>query len=361
MLKRQNLSKIMNFKQELDKRVSLSPLYQKLDNLSIRCLACAHKCIIHEGKRGICQIRFNKKGQLYAPNGYVSSLGLDPIEKKPFFHIMPGAGTLSYGMLGCNFKCPFCQNHAISQIFDDSGSTGDFHDIEPSQIIDQAVNEKAKIIVSTYNEPTITSEWSFEIFKLASEKKIKTAYVSNGYASEEVLTFLMPHLNFINIDLKTFNRENYSQVIGGKLENVLFTIKKAYEMGLWIEIVTLLIENFNTDEAQLNSMAEFIANISPDIPWHISAFHPSYKMIDKPATPETIIRKAFKIGKEKGLKYVYAGNIQTSDMENTYCPKCGQLLVERNYYSIGKFNIKPKDKKNGECPKCGTSIPGIWF
>lgn len=288
-------------------------------------------------------------------------MGLDPIEKKPFFHIAPGAKTLSYGMLGCNFKCPFCQNHTISQISDNFDCLENFHDIEPSQIIDYAINQNAKIIISTYNEPVITSEWSLEIFKLAAEKQIKSAYVSNGYASEEVLNFLMPYLDFLNIDLKTFNSENYSKVIGGKLENVLQTIQHAYKMGIWIEIVTLLIKDFNTDDAQLNSMSEFIANISPDIPWHITAFHPSYKMTDKPSTDEAIIRKAFNIAKEKGLKYVYAGNIQSSDMENTYCHCCGELLIERNCYFIKSFNIKPDCEKAGKCPKCGSSIAGIWF
>ncbi len=288
-------------------------------------------------------------------------MGVDPIEKKPFFHIMPGAKTLSYGMLGCNFKCPFCQNHAISQISDDSDYIEYFHDIKPSQIIDYALNQNAKIIVSTYNEPLITSEFSLEIFKLAAKKQIKSAYVSNGYASQEALDFIMPHLDFINIDLKTFNSENYSRIIGGKLENVLRTIKKAYEMGAWIEIVTLLIKDFNTDDAQLHSMAEFIANISSDIPWHITAFHPNYKMLGAPPTDELIIRKAFNIAKEKGLKYIYAGNIQSSDMENTYCFGCGHLLVERNYYSIENFNVKPDRERAGKCPKCGASIAGIWF
>ncbi|MCK5583674.1 MAG: radical SAM protein, partial [Elusimicrobiales bacterium] len=261
------MSKPQNpFNQELDKRSRVSPLSQKLEGLALRCLACAHKCIIGDGKRGICKVRFNKNGELYAPNGYVSSIGFDPIEKKPFFHIMPGAKTLSYGMLGCNFKCPFCQNYTISQLSDDFNYLGDIHDITPTEIINHAINQKAKIIVSTYNEPTITSEWSLEIFKLAAKNRIKTAYVSNGYASEEVLGFLMPHLNFLNIDLKTFDSENYSRILGGKLENVLQTIEKAYKMGIWIEIVTLLIKDFNTDEAQLNSMVEFIAGISPDIP-----------------------------------------------------------------------------------------------
>ncbi len=349
----------MTFKQELDKHSALSPLCQKLDNLNIRCLACAHKCVIQDGERGICRVRFNAGGKLYAPGGYVSSMGLDPIEKKPFFHIMPGAKTLSYGMLGCNFKCPFCQNHTISQLPNDLNYREGLHDIKPSEIIDYAINQKAKIIVSTYNEPVITSEWSLEIFKLAAIKKIKTAYVSNGYASKETLNFLMPHLDFLNIDLKTFDSENYSNIIGAKLENVIETIKRAYEMGIWIEIVTLLIKDFNTDEAQLNSMAEFIANISPDIPWHITAFHPSYKMMNTPATDEAIIKQAFNIAKEKGLKYVYAGNIQSSNMENTYCPDCGELLVERNYYSINSFNIKSDYEKAGKCHKCGTSIAGI--
>ncbi|MBU2529414.1 MAG: AmmeMemoRadiSam system radical SAM enzyme [Elusimicrobia bacterium] len=351
----------MNFKEELDKNTALSPLSKKYENLTIRCLACAHKCLIKNTERGICKVRFNKAGELYAPKNYVSSIGIDPIEKKPFFHIMPGAKTLSYGMLGCNFKCPFCQNHTISQILDNSEYQASFNKIEPDEIIKYALNQKAKIIVSTYNEPAITSEWSLEIFKLASENKIKCAYVSNGYESEEALNFLQPNLDFLNIDLKTFNSENYSHVIGAKLENILKTIERAYKMGIWIEIVTLLIKDFNTDDNQLNSMAEFIANISTDIPWHITAFHPSYKMMDTPATNQIIIKRAFNIAKEKGLKYVYAGNIQSSDMENTYCPNCGELLVKRNYYSIEYFNIKPDLKKAGKCPKCSSPIAGIWF
>ncbi|MEA3307242.1 MAG: AmmeMemoRadiSam system radical SAM enzyme [Elusimicrobiota bacterium] len=351
----------MNFKMESDKYTSLSPLYKKLDNLSLKCLACAHKCLIKEGERGICNIRFNKKGALYVPKNYVSSIGFDPIEKKPFFHIMPGALTLSYGMLGCNFKCPFCQNHEISQVSDNFNYASYINKVKASNIIDHAASGNAKIIISTYNEPVITSEWSLEIFKSAAKRNMKCGYVSNGYASKEVLDFLMPHLHFLNVDLKTFNPLNYSRIIGGKLENVLQTITQAHERGIWLEIVTLLIKDFNTGESELNSMAEFIAGISVDIPWHITAFHPCYKMTDTPATDAATIRKAFKIGKEKGLKYIYAGNIQSSEMENTYCPKCGELLVERNYNSIGSFNIKPATEKTGKCPKCQTAIPGIWF
>ena len=353
----------MTFSNELDKRTSVSDLSEKLDDLKTKCLACAHKCVISDGERGICQVRFNRGGKLYAPREYVSSLAPDPIEKKPFFHVMPGAKTLSFGMFGCNFKCSFCQNYSISQFLKDPSGGVNFHEIKAPEIIEYAVTQKSKVIVSTYNEPVITSEWARKIFKLAHEREnpIKCAFVSNGYASSETLDFLAPYLDFMKIDLKTFDRENYTKVAGGKLENVLKTSEDVYQRGIWLEIVTLIIEGFNDNAEQLNSMAEFIAGVSPDIPWHLTAFHPDYKMTDKPRTSGALIEKAYAIAKNKGIRHVYAGNINASDMENTYCYKCGELLVERKYYSIESFNIKRHSPKSGKCPKCGTLIAGVWF
>lgn len=344
----------------LDKMTVEGTLYKKLENNAVRCYACAHRCLIREGKRGICQVRFNRDGKLYVPWGYVAGLNADPIEKKPFYHVLPGEIALTFGMLGCDFHCDFCQNWLSSQVLRDpiSDQSIDYiRRISPEQVVQAAQRIGAKIIASSYNEPLITSEWAVGIFRLAVEKGIKCVYVSNGYTTPEVMEYLRPYLTAYKIDLKTMQDKHYREV-GGVLINVLDGIKMAHELGLWVEVVTLVIPGFNDSPQELMDAARFITSVSPDIPWHVTAFHPDYKMTDRPPTSAKTLQQAAEIGQEMGLNYVYAGNLpgRLMEYENTYCPKCRTLLVERTGFFIRRNLITPQ----GTCPKCGTKIPGVW-
>ncbi|MEN3045724.1 MAG: AmmeMemoRadiSam system radical SAM enzyme [Candidatus Hydrothermales bacterium] len=340
---------------EIGRLTKEGELYQVLDGKKVRCLACAHKCVIFEGKRGICKVRFNVNGKLYVPFNYVSGLNNDPIEKKPFFHFLPGSYALTFGMLGCNFHCPYCQNWLTSQALKDKNSILYYQEIEPSDIVKIAIRKGSKSIISSYNEPLITTEWAKEIFKLAKEKGLKTGYVSNGYLTDEVLDYLDGYLDSYKIDLKSFRDENY-RILGGKLKFVLEGIEKVYKRGLWLEIVTLLVPNYNSSEDELREIARFIKSISPYIPWHITAFHPDYKMTDRRRTEVRKIIRAREIGLEEGLKFVYGGNVYGfPELESTYCPECGELLIKREIFFVIENKIK-----DGRCIKCKAEIKGVW-
>lgn len=335
-------------------------LAEALPDGAVRCLACAHRCLIRDGKRGICQVRVNRGGKLRVPWGYVAGLQADPIEKKPFFHVLPGNDALTFGMLGCDFHCANCQNWVSSQMLRDPAtneSVNYLRRISPEQMVQAAKRSGAHLIASSYNEPLITSEWAVSIFKLAVEQGIKCVYVSNGNATPQVLEYLRPYLSAYKIDLKTMRDKQYRQ-LGGVLKNVLDTIRMAHELGLWVEVVTLVIPGFNDSTEELLEAGRFITSVSPDIPWHVTAFHPDYKMLGSDPTPVRSLQRAAEIGQEAGLKYVYAGNLPGSlrEYENTYCPKCQTLLVERTGYVIYQYHLT----EAGACPKCGTEIPGIW-
>ena len=340
----------------LDAQTCEGTLYEKLDGKRVRCSACAHRCVIFEGKRGICRVRFNRGGKLYVPWDYVGTLQVDPIEKKPFFHVLPGARALTFGMLGCDLHCSYCQNWQISQTLRDPNAGAPPRQVTPTQFVDLARHYDAQAVVSSYNEPLITSEWAVEIFADARRAKLLTGYVSNGNATREVLQFLRPHLDCYKIDLKTMQDRNY-RTLGAVLQNVLDGIAMVHEMGFWLEIVTLLVPGFNDSDGELQQMAKFLTSISPDIPWHVTAFHKDYKMMDPENTPaETLIRAA-EIGCAAGLHYVYAGNLpgQIDHYENTYCPGCGALLIERYGFWVQQNRLS-----EGRCPDCGYTIPGIW-
>jgi pyruvate formate lyase activating enzyme len=344
----------------LDHMTVEGELYEKLPEQAVRCYACAHRCLVRQGKRGICQVRFNRDGKLYVPWGYVAGLNPDPVEKKPFYHLLPGETALTFGMLGCDFHCDFCQNWLSSQVLRDpvSDQSIDYiRRVTPEQVVQAALRTGAKIIASSYNEPLITSEWAVAIFRLAVEKGIKCAFVSNGNATPQVLDYLRPYLTAYKIDLKTMQDKHYREC-GGVLKNVLDSIKLAHELGLWVEVVTLVIPGFNDAPEELMDAARFITSISPDIPWHVTAFHPDYKMTDPPPTSAKTLLRAAEIGQEMGLKYVYAGNLQgrLQEYENTYCPKCRTLLIERSGFYVRRYQITPQ----GACPKCGTKIAGVW-
>lgn len=335
-------------------------LYEKREDGSVRCYACAHRCLIRPGKRGICQVRFNQDGKLRVPFGYVAGLQADPIEKKPYFHFLPGSDALTFGMLGCDFHCEFCQNYLTSQFLRDPASNlaaNYVRKISPEQIVKLALDSGAKVIASSYNEPLITSEWSVAIFRLAVQAGLKCVYVSNGNATPEVLQYLRPYLSGYKIDLKTMQDKQYRRV-GGVLQNILNTIQLAHQMGFWVEVVTLVIPGFNDSFAELMDAARFIASVSPDIPWHVTAYHPDYKMSDPPPTPVSTLIRAVEIGQEAGLHYVYAGNVvgRVKDYESTFCPHCQALLIKRYGYTIQEYRITA----DGKCPKCGTAIAGVW-
>jgi pyruvate formate lyase activating enzyme len=294
---------------------------------------------------------------LYVPWGYVAALQVDPIEKKPFYHVYPGSKALTFGMLGCDLHCSYCQNWGISQALRDSYAGRSPEEISPEDIIKYAQNSGARTVVSSYNEPLITSEWAKSIFQAAHRSKLKCLYVSNGNGTEEVLKYLRPFTAGYKIDLKTMKDKNYRK-LGGLLKTVLNTIQSAYEIGFWVEIVTLVVPGFNDSESELKETAQFIRSVSADIPWHVTAFHRDYKMRDNQNTSVNLIIRAAEIGYQEGLHFVYAGNIAGSvaEYENTFCPNCNQTLIERMGYLISDYKITEK----GCCPKCQTKIPGIW-
>lgn len=349
--------KLQTLGEIIDAHTGEGELYSRLPDNKVRCYACAHRCVIPEGKRGICKVRFNKNGKLMVPWGYVAGLQVDPVEKKPFFHVLPGTDVLTFGMLGCDFHCSFCQNWVSSQALRDPASGVVPQDININTIIEIAKRYNASGIASSYNEPLITSEWAVAIFKEAKKIGLKTLYVSNGNATPEVLEYLRPHLDAYKIDLKTMNDKNYRK-LGGVLKNVLDTVEMTYKMGFWVEVVTLIVPEFNDSDDELREIARFIASISTDIPWHVTAFHRDYKMFDRENTPPQRLITAAEIGKEEGLKFVYAGNLPgyVGNFENTYCPTCSALLVKRFAFSI----LKKRITESGTCPDCGEKIPGIW-
>jgi len=335
-------------------------LYEKLADEAVRCFACGHRCLIRAGKRGICQVRFNEGGKLFVPHGYVAALHSDPIEKKPFSHVLPGSNALTFGMLGCDYHCPYCQNWLTSQALRDPASdvSAQFiREITPDEVLKHARETKASVVVSSYNEPLITSEWAVEIFKVAKANGLMCAYVSNGNNTPEVMDYLAPYLSAYKVDLKCMSDKNY-RTLGGTLQHTLDGIKRAREHGLWVEVVTLVIPGFNDSNEELWDAARFLAEVSKDIPWHVTAFHKNYKMTDPDNTDAQTLIRAAEIGREAGLKFVYAGNLPgtVGEYEDTLCPKCNCRLVKRRGYVIGEYQIT----RDGKCPKCGESIAGIW-
>jgi len=331
-------------------------LYKKTSNDWVQCFACGHRCKIPPGRDGICKVRFNAGGVLKVPWGYVGGLAIDPIEKKPFFHALPGTSALSFGMLGCDYHCAYCQNWITSQALRDPRAVSPVQEITPEQIVRTAIDRHIPVITSTYNEPLITSEWAVDVFRLARSRGIKCSYVSNGNGTREVLQFIRPFIDLYKIDLKSFRQKNYQQ-LGGTLKAVVESIAMLHEMGVWLEIVTLVVPGFNDSDTELKEIAQFLVSVSPDIPWHVTAFHEDYKMVDVTATPALSVIHAAEIGKDAGLRFVYAGNLprQVGNWENTYCPSCNFTLIERSGFTVLRNSLV-----NGTCPKCKRRIPGIW-
>lgn len=342
----------------LDRMTVDGELCERRPGGKVVCYACGHRCTIFPNHRGICKVRFNDNGVLKVPWGYVAALQCDPTEKKPFHHVLPGSLTMTFGMLGCDYRCPGCQNWVTSQALRDPAAGVEPAAATPEQLVGLAIRQGAQLVGSSYNEPLITTEWAAAIFKLAKRSGLRTCYVSNGNATAEVLEYLRRWTDCYKIDLKAFTDKNYRS-LGGMLERVTSTIRMVYEMGFWTEVVTLVIPGYNDGHDELRGAAEFIASVSPFIPWHVTAFHRDYKMTAPDGTgPDTLIRAA-RIGEAAGLKYVYAGNLpgMVGKYEHTFCHHCGALLVERHGYLILQNRISPAD---GHCPDCGTQIPGIW-
>ncbi len=357
-MERDDFQRESTLQAELDAHTSPAApaLYRQEEDGKLQCTACAHRCRLAPDHRGICRMRYHYDGKLYRPSGYVAGLQVDPIEKKPFYHVLPGSGALSFGMLGCNFHCSFCQNWTSSQTLRDRDALAGFQCCTADTIVAGSLKQNVASVVSTYNEPLITADWAMEVFERAHVHPLLCGFVSNGYATPEVLEFLRPVLDFCNVDLKCFSEEGY-RCLGGKLKPVLDSIECMLTLGIWVEVVTLVVPGFNDAPGELEQSAAFLASMSADIPWHVTAFYPTYKMTDRPPTSASLIERAWEIGKEAGLHYVYAGNMagRVGDRENTCCPGCGTLLIARRGFQVLRNLLA-----DGRCPQCNRTIRGRW-
>ncbi len=326
------------------------------ENERVRCLACGHRCSILPGRSGVCRVRFNRAGELRAPAGYVAGVQVDPIEKKPFYHAYPARDALSFGMLGCDLHCSYCQNWVTSQVLRDDRAVSRPNFCKPEQLIALAVEHAVPVMVSTYNEPLITADWAVEIFKLARAEGVVCGFISNGNATPQVLEFIRPYVDLCKVDLKSFNDKSYRR-LGGILANVLDTIRLLKQMDFWVEVVTLVVPGFNDGDDELKEIADFLAGVSPDIPWHVTAFRPDYKMTGPSRTPPDTLIRAYEIGKAAGIRFVYPGNLAggVGKRECTFCPSCGKLLIRRR-----GFVVEENRMKDSTCPFCHTTIPGVW-
>lgn len=327
--------------------------YEKLVDNKVKCHLCNHFCTIAENKRGICSVRENRNGILYSlVYGRVAASGVDPIEKKPLFNYLPGTESFSVATAGCNFRCRWCQNWHISQL-----ETMDIpgHDMTPEAVVGLAVQHDCRTIAYTYTEPTIFMEFALHVMKLAHNAGIRNVFVTNGYTSEEALREISPYLDAGNVDLKAFRDETYRKMCGARLEPVLDTIGLYKELGIWLEVTTLIVPTVNDGEDELREIARFIADVGVEIPWHISQFHPQHRFLDAPPTPIETLHRARKIGIEEGLRYVYEGNVPGLGNENTYCHQCKELLIKRFGFSIIEDRIE-----EGKCFNCRAEIDGVF-
>ncbi|MFH1181993.1 MAG: AmmeMemoRadiSam system radical SAM enzyme [Candidatus Woesearchaeota archaeon] len=347
-------------------------LYEKGEGKKVRCTACRHYCLIPDKGTGICGVRQNIDGKLYLiVYGKASAVNIDPVEKKPLFHFLPGTPIFSLGTVGCNFACDFCQNWDLSQATKDLRAklvkekraedmgieVGKFgYELLPEKIVEITAEKKIPSIAYTYNEPIIFFEYLYDTAKLATKKGIKNVLVTNGYETDEALEKLKPYVQALNIDIKSFSSEFYTTVCKARLEKVLETIKAAKKLSFWVELTTLVIPGKNDSEGELQKIAKFIASVDKNMPWHVTAFFPQYKMTDVKATPASALEKAYNIGKKAGLNYVYVGNIADDEHSNTCCHNCNALLIKREGYFVEVQDCF----KSGKCQNCGTKIPGVW-
>lgn len=330
-------------------------LYEKLTDQGVRCHLCAHRCRINPAKRGICGVRENREGVLYALTyGQLIAENVDPIEKKPLFHVYPASKSFSIATAGCNFSCEFCQNHDISQL-PREGLEIPGKPTAPAAIVERAIRTGSRTISYTYTEPTIYFEYAYDTARLAHERGLKNVFVTNGFMTDKTLETISPYLQAANVDLKSFRDDFYRKRCGARLEPVLESLRKMKDLGIWVEVTTLLIPGLNDGEDELHDIASFIFSLGPETPWHISRFHPRYKMSHHTVTPVAAIRRAAEIGRACGLKYVYSGNIPGDEGENTLCFRCGQLLIGRYGFHIEQMNLH-----GSACCRCGTPLEGIF-
>lgn len=329
-------------------------LYQKMPEQKVHCHLCNHYCQIADGQRGICGVRENRGGTLYTlVYCQLISRNVDPIEKKPMFHFAPGTRSFSIATVGCNFRCDFCQNYEISQMpRDQKRIMGE--KISPEEIVALAKKTGCRTIAYTYTEPTIYFEYAYDIAQLATREGLKNIFVTNGYMTEEALRTIHPHLHGANVDLKSFREEFYQKRCGAKLQGVLHSLKVMKTLGVWVEITTLIIPGLNDTEEELQNIARFIFSLGKETPWHISRFHPMYKMLDRSPTSMRILERARTIGLESGLRYVYTGNVPGDIGEDTFCYHCGKLLVDRLGFQILKYRVQ-----GNKCYNCGSTIDGV--
>jgi pyruvate formate lyase activating enzyme len=327
--------------------------YEKTGNRQVRCGLCRFNCLIDDGKRGICAVRENRGGTLYSlVYGKVIAEHVDPVEKKPLFHVMPGSSSFSIATVGCNFRCRHCQNYSIAQIGSNMRIPGTLR--SPEEIVQNAIGSGCSSISYTYTEPTIFFEFALDTARIAKEAGLLNIFVTNGYISKEPLELIAPFLDAANIDLKGFSDKFYREIVGAKLSEVLDCIIDYRRLGIWLEITTLIIPGLNDTDAELNGIASFILeHLGADTPWHVSQFYPTYQLTDRSRTPVSTLKKAFEIGRAQGLNYVYVGNVPGKGGENTDCPDCGAMVIERSGYRITANRVM-----NGECPDCGSNIAG---
>jgi pyruvate formate lyase activating enzyme len=331
-------------------------LYDRLDKSRVHCALCAHRCIIPDKGRGQCGVRVNQGGTLYTTvYGRVVSRSVDPIEKKPLFHFLPGSRAYSIATVGCNFTCLNCQNHTISQYPREHAGRVLGEDVPPEEVVAAAVESGCETIAYTYTEPTVFLEYALDTARLAHEEGLRNVFVSNGYMTEEALDEIVPYLDGINVDLKGISESFYRKVIGGNLRPVLRSIERLIQEGIWVEVTTLVIPDLNDSPESLRWTAEAIAGISPAVPWHLSRFYPAFRMLDHRPTPIASLREGQRVGCEAGLRYVYMGNIP-GEGEDTLCPACGALVVRRRGFLVWENRLQ-----EGNCPTCGAPLDGVWF
>ncbi len=331
-------------------------LYEPAEDGKVRCRLCGHECLIGPDKLGICRVRKNVGGKLISLSyDALVSVNVDPIEKKPLFHFLPGTLSLSVAAAGCNFQCAFCQNWQISQA-PRTGKVLAGQAVPPAQLVARAVRRGCASISYTYTEPTIFFELAYDTARLAQEKGIKSCFVSNGFMTPRAVRTIAPFLDAINVDLKAFRDETYRSVMKGRLEPVLTCLRELVRCGVWVEVTTLVVPEMNDSEAELADIAGFIAGeLGPDVPWHVSRFHGDYEMIAAASTPIATLHRAVQIGREAGLRYVYSGNVPGDENESTLCPRCGSMLIRRTGFAMAANRLDA-----GRCPDCGSRIAGVW-
>ena len=330
-------------------------LWRILEEGKVECFLCAHRCHVAPAKVGVCGVRENRQGKLVTHvYGDVIAAHIDPIEKKPLYHFLPGTASFSIATVGCNFRCPFCQNWQISQAGKKDKGFGGGQALSPEEIVQAAKKRGCRSISYTSTEPTIFFEYAFDTAKLARGAGLANVFVTNGYMTAEALRLIQPYLDAANVDLKAFQDETYKKVCGARLGPVLDSIRLMRELGIWIEVTTLVVPGMNDGDEELAAIARFIASVSPEIPWHISRFHPDYKYTQTPATPIETLRKAAALAKEAGLKFIYIGNVG-GESEATVCPRCGKILIRRSGFSVEENRIS-----DGKCSSCGNPIAGVF-